>query len=287
MRKINLRSKISIMGIICLILAYGVWNWSENQINFLLSNSKSGLERMAQVKTSSSNVTRNHNGQLLWQDIGAGEVIYMGNAIQTEKDSSAEIILDEGENIFIGPESFVRFVRVGGRISLDLVEGKIEIKSPDTKFLESMRLKPKKSSNLVIKTPQGQLALNDASLKLQADKSEQQNVQKNFKVEVLSGTPELTTLLEKQVLAPPPEAEKIEVKAVDVEAKQTKSEVIPEAEVKPEQLAETPSEPVVEPPTSPAIERQPAEAIAPAPVAAPTTPLTAPKVKSIKVKEVE
>lgn len=275
------------MGIICLILAYGVWNWSENQINFLLSNSKSGLERMAQVKTSSSNVTRNHNGQLLWQDIGAGEVIYMGNAIQTEKDSSAEIILDEGENIFIGPESFVRFVRVGGRISLDLVEGKIEIKSPDTKFLESMRLKPKKSSNLVIKTPQGQLALNDASLKLQADKSEQQNVQKNFKVEVLSGTPELTTLLEKQVLAPPPEAEKIEVKAVDVEAKQTKSEVIPEAEVKPEQLAETPSEPVVEPPTSPAIERQPAEAIAPAPVAAPTTPLTAPKVKSIKVKEVE
>lgn len=277
MRKIGLRYKISIMGIMCLILAYGVWNWTENQINFLLSSTNSNLERMAQVKTSSHNVTRNHNGQLLWQDIGAGEVVYMGNAIQTEKNSAAEIILDEGESIAIGPESLVRFVRVGGKISLDLIEGIIEIKSPDIAALETMRLYTKKSSQLVIKTPQGQLALNNASLKLHANKNNQQNSENNFKIEVISGTPELTTLTEKKVLGPTAEAEKIEVKTIE----EAKPEIVTPREnaAVPENVMEQPEPEVAakpEPLVDPATERQPAQ-----------LPLTAPKVKSIKVMEAE
>ncbi len=237
-----------------MILAFFVWDWTENQIDFYLSRINSGLERMAQVQSKSNNVTRNHNGQLLWQDIDIGEVVYVGNSIQTEKNSSTEIILDGGEKIMIGSESLVRFVRADDKILLQLVEGKIEIKSPDLVLQKIMRLDKNKSKRLIIKTPQGSLALNDSRLKLQAEK----NNEKNFKIEVVSALSE------------------VEGAAAEKAKPVAELAAEPVAELAAEPVAELAAEPVAELAAEPAIERQPAKAL-----------LTAPRVKSIKVKEVE
>ena len=167
------------MGLICLILTFYIWKWTENRINFYLGQINTGLERIAQVKTKSNDVTRNHGGQLLWQDIDNGEILYIGNSIQTEKNSSTEIIFDDGEQILIGPESLVRFTRADDKISLQLVEGKIEIKSPDTEIQKDMRLTAKKPKRLFIATPKGRLEIKNADLKIQAKKG---NAAENFKI---------------------------------------------------------------------------------------------------------
>lgn len=213
MKKNKISRKILFMAGLCFLFAYGIWSWTEKQIQFHMGQINSGLEQVAQVQTKSNQVIRNQSGQLLWQDIDIGEAVYIGNSIQTEKQSSTEIIMNDGEKILIGPESLVRFSRSEDKISLQLVEGKMEIKTDEVAVQEIMRIEPKKSKKLVIKTPRGQLHINNANVKLKADK----NNENNFKVDVVAGTPELVTAeKEKEVLqVTTNENEKIDVFKVD------------------------------------------------------------------------
>lgn len=228
MTKIGFSKRIFLMGFICLILAFYVWKWTENRINFYLGKVNTGLERIAQIKTKSNEVTRNHRGQLLWQDIDNGETLYIGNSIQTEKNSSTEIIFDDGEQILIGPESLVRFTRADDKVSLQLVEGKIEVKSPDIEIQKDMRLPPKKTKRLFIATPKGRLDLKNSSVKIQAKKGDTAD---NFKVEVVKGAPELITdSNSKEVLEVSNNTEKIDV----VSVKEPPAEIIKTEETLPE-----------------------------------------------------
>lgn len=275
MSRIGLSGKILLMGITCLILAFFVWKWTDNRINFYLSQINSGLERIAQVKTKSNDVTRNHSGQLLWQGIDSGEIVYIGNSVQTEKNSSTEIIFDDGEQIMIGPESLVRFVRADNKISLQLVSGRIEINSADADVQQQMRLPAAKPKRLFVATPKGRLELNNSRLKLQA---KDDNSPQNFKVEVLSGEPELVTESEREVLKVSSEP-KIEV--LPVAEKPVVVDTPKTLEATPETLPAKPVEPVVEPTRAPT--EEPIEKIADKPEK-PPVPLKAPKVRSIKVE---
>lgn len=262
------------MGITCLILAFFVWRWTENKIHFYLSQINSGLERIAQVKTTTNDVTRNHSGQLLWQGIESGEIVYLGNSVQTEKNSFTEIIFDDGEQIVIGPESLVRFVRDDNKISLQLVSGKIEIKSPDAEIQQQMRLPAAKPKRLFVATPRGRLELNNSRIKIQ---NKDDNSPQSFNVEVVSGEPELINNKVREVLPVSQTSEKIEVIPVAEKPVLESPKVI---EATPEPVIEQASEPTTEPTREPA--QQP-EALATPPKA----PLTAPKVRSIKVEAVE
>lgn len=293
------------MGITCLIFVYFVWSWTESQINFYMSRINSGQERMAQVKTKNHSVTRNHGGQLLWQDIDVGEVVYLNNSIQTEKNSFTEILFDDGEKILIGPESLVRFIREEDKISLQLVDGKIEVKSPDKATQQTLRLDNKKPSRLVIKTPRGRLNLNNSDIKIQAVKDQKQN----FKIEVTRGSPTLTTATKKEILKVSKNSEPTEKivvvpnklltpsKVKSVEPKMVRPIVVTPKIIKPEPSA-TPAPvpisisspapvpvakpaPTMIPPPIPVIKRQPAS---PAKV---KNILAPPKVKSIKVRGVQ
>lgn len=278
------------------MLTFYVWRWTENRIHFYLGQINSGLERVAQVKSISNEVTRNHSGQLLWQEIESGEILYFGNSVQTQKESSAEIIFDDGEQILIGPESLVRFVREDSKISLLLVEGKIQIKSPSAEIQKEMRLTPKKSNRLFVSTPKGRLVLNNADLKIQIKKDAGLD---NFKIEVIEGAPELITATDKKILTAETESEKIQILPTAVKQSSvietaesqvitTKPQEAPIETSKKEEIttaienraatpqptpitAEAPPEP-----TKPTEQRQPARA-----------PLKAPKVKSIKVEAAE
>lgn len=245
-----------------MILAFYIWKWTENRINFYLGQINTGLERIAQVKTKSNDVTRNHQGQLLWQDIDNGEILYIGNSIQTEKNSSTQIIFDDGEQILIGPESLVRFTRADDKISLQLVEGKIEVKSPDTEIQKDMRLIAKKTRRLFIATPKGRLDIKNAAVKIQAKKG---SAADNFKVEVVNGAPELITETEKETLKVSTNTEKIDV----ISVKEPEVSVIKTEELIIE-TAKTEEQPVL---SETVDQRKPASA-----------PLKAPKVKSIKVE---
>ena len=258
------------MGFICLILALYVWKWTENRINFYLGQINSGLERIAQIKSKSNDVARNHSGQLLWQSIDAGEIVFIGNSIQTEKNSSTEIIFDDGEQILIGPESLVRFTRTDNKISLQLVEGKIEVKSQDAGIQKVMRLSSEKPKRLFIATPKGRLELNNSELRIQAKKSpDKPGESDTFKVEVVNGSPKLNTPTGIESVPLTPEAEKIEaikkIKPVEI----LQADIIQPEVAKPEEKTAA-----LEP--EPVLERKPAQ-----------VPLRAPKVKSIKVEAVE
>lgn len=265
------------MGLLCLLLIYFVRNWTEKRINFYLGQVNSGLERIAQIKTRTNDVTRNHTGQLLWQSIDSGEVVFIGNSIQTEKNSVAEIIFDDGEQITIGPHSLVRFVKSENKILMQLVSGKIEIKSPDAEFQKELGLPASQPKRLFVATPKGRLVLNNSNIRIESKNSKEPD---SFKIEVVSGAPELIRSGKIEVLQVSPPSEKIEILAPPkppvvvvpvVETPpppvETAAVVTPEPVVEaPAPVAETPA--VVEPPRQPAAQ----------------TPLKSPKVKSIKVE---
>lgn len=271
------------MGIICLILAFFIRNWTENRINFYLGQINSGSERIAQVKNRNNEVTRNHSGQLLWQSIDSGEVLYIGNSVQTEKNSSTEIIFDDGEQVVIGPESLVRFIRSENKILLELVSGKVEIKGADIEVEKNMRIPATQPKRLMIATPKGRLALNNSNIKIAAKDG---SSAADFKIQVVSGAPELINGPKIEVLKISTESEKIVVlPAAKPAAKPLEALIEPlptqEAQVelsKPieEKVLTVENTEPIQPKTETEPLRQPAQA-----------PLKSPKVKSIKVEAFE
>lgn len=260
------------MGIICLILTVAIRGWTEKRIGFYLGQINSGLERIAQVKTKTNDVTRNHTGQLLWQGIDSGEVLFIGNSIQTEKDSTTEIIFDDGEQITLGPESLVRFVRSENKILMQMISGRAEIKSSDAEIQKALGLPLVHTKRLFLATPKGRLVLNNSDIRIEAEKNSQ-----DFKIEVMKGAPELIKNGKIEVLKVSDLSERIEVmpeiKPAIVPAVVTPTAAlvpqpvpVPELQPEPPLAAEKPvADP--EPPRKPAL-----------------APLKAPKVKSIKVE---
>lgn len=249
------------MGIICLILTVAIRGWTEKRIGFYLGQINSGLERIAQVKTITNDVTRNHTGQLLWQGIDSGAVLFIGNSIQTEKNSTTEIIFDDGEQITIGPESLVRFVRSESKILMQMISGRAEIKSSDAEIQKALGLPLAHTKRLFLATPKGRLVLNNSDIRIEAKKSDpEKNSPENFKIEVIKGAPELIRSGKIEVLKVSDLSERIEVvpeikKTVNL----TRPQLPPVAAQKPVTDAEPPRQPAV-------------------------APLKAPKVKSIKVE---
>lgn len=275
MKKFGQSGKILIMGIICLILTLAIRGWTEKRIGFYLGQINSGLERIAQVKTITNDVTRNHTGQLLWQGIDSGEVLFIGNSIQTEKDSTTEIIFDDGEQIMLGPESLVRFVKSENKILMQMISGRAEIKSSDAEIQKALGLPLAHTKRLFLATPKGRLVLNNSDIRIKAEK----NSPENFKIEVMKGAPELIKNGKIEVLKVSDLSERIEVMP-EIKPAIVPAVVAPTAALEPESqqvpLPELQPEPPVaaeKPVADPEPPRKPALA-----------PLKAPKVKSIKVE---
>ena len=279
MKKFGQTGKIFIMGIICLILTFAIRNWTEKRIGFYLGQINSGLERIAQVKTITNDVTRNHTGQLLWQGIDSGEVLFIGNSVQTEKDSTTEIIFDDGEQITIGPESLVRFVKSENKILMQMISGKAEIKSSDAEIQKSLGLPKAHTKRLFLATPKGRLVLNNSDIRIEIKKSDPEN----FKIEVMKGAPELIRGTKIEVLKVSDLSERIEVVPELKKPVSMTRPPLPQATPLPV------SEPVITPtaaleptPEPPPVGKPVAE---PEPLRKPAlAPLKAPKVKSIKVE---
>lgn len=290
MKKFGHTRKILIMGIICLILTFAIRNWTEKRIAFYLGQINSGLERIAQVKTITNDVTRNHTGQLLWQGIDSGEVIFIGNSVQTEKESATEIIFDDGEQITLGPESLVRFVRSENKILMQMITGKAEIKTSDAEIQKTLGLPQAHPKRLFLATPKGRVVLNNSDIRIEAKQSDPEN----FKIEVLKGAPELIRNGKIEILKISDITERIEVVP---ELKKTVSLPRP---LLPQTVPLPVSEPVVTAPTAAlesAVTAPAATSAEPAPAPAEkavaetepprkpaAAPLKAPKVKSIKVE---
>lgn len=257
------------MGIICLILTFAIRDWTEKRIAFYLGQINSGLERIAQVKTKTNDVTRNHTGQLLWQGIDSGEVLFIGNSIQTEKNSTTEIIFDDGEQITLGPESLVRFVRAENKILMQMISGRAEIKSSDAEIQKALGLPLAHTKRLFLATPKGRLVLNNSDVRIHVEKNSQ-----DFKIEVMKGAPELIKSGKIEVLNVSDLSERIEV-VPEIKPVNQPAAVTPTAALEPQPMPQPVPPPVAAetPVTDPEPPRKPALA-----------PLKAPKVKSIKVE---
>ena len=271
MKRVGQTGRIIIMGIICLILTFAIRNWTERRIAYYIGQINSGLERIAQVKTITNDVTRNHSGQLLWQGIDSGEVLFIGNSLQTEKNSVTEIIFDDGEQITIGPESLVRFVKSENKILLQMVVGKIEIKSPNAEIQKALGLTTSRPKRLFVATPKGRLVLNNSDIRIEA----RENDPEKFKIEVIKGAPELFSGAKIEILKISDPSDRIEVIP---EIKKAASLARPPVL----QIPESAAIPVAVPATVPV--NEPAIATPAAPRKPAQVPLKAPKVKSIKVE---
>lgn len=285
MKKFGHTRKILLMGIVCLLLTFAIRNWTDKRIGFYLGQINSGLERIAQVKTITNDVTRNHSGQLLWQGIDSGEVLFIGNSVQTEKDSVTEIIFDDGEQITIGPDSLVRFVRSENKILMQMISGKAEIKTSDAEIQKALGLPVTHPKSLFLATPKGRLVLNNSDVRIEIEK----NNPENFKIDVIKGAPELVNNGKFEVLKVSDLSERIEVVPEIKKPVSLTRPVLPQAAPVPA------NEPVVAAPTA-ALEPQPTEN--PLPTTPPekpiaetesarkpaAAPLKAPKVKSIRVE---
>ena len=172
----NLRHTL-LVGLFCLFLALLVWYWTESRIQFYLSGSKNKVEKIGQIKTVNYNTLVNFSGQLIWQSIDQGDFVFDGNSLQTDKNSSTDIILNDGQQLTIGTNSLVRFIKEDGAVSLQLVEGQIELKS-DINFINSDQ-----SLQFFLKTPDGKINTKSSHIKVKLKS-------KDLKYEIVTGKPQ-------------------------------------------------------------------------------------------------
>jgi hypothetical protein len=183
----NLRN-ILLVGIFCILLAAAIWYWTELKIQFYLSGSKSQIERIGQIKYVNYDALLNFSGQLIWQKINDGDFIFTGNSLQTNQDSSTEIILEDGQQITIGTNSLVRFIKEDDSISLQLVEGKLEVKSEKNVLDLFNSNKNKKPLEFFVSTTKGRLKTKSANLRIEKKSKDSEEM----KFEIISGRPELS-----------------------------------------------------------------------------------------------
>lgn len=294
----NVRNTIFV-AMFCLLLASLVWYWTENKIQFYLSGSKNKVEKIGQIKNVNYDALVNFSGQLVWQPLDQGDFIFDGNSLQTDKNSSTEIILDDGQQLTIGTNSLVRFIKEDGGISLQLVEGQIELKG-DPKLAS-----PESSLKFFLKTPSGKVNTKSTHLKVEK-KSE------GFKYEIVSGKPQLLDS-EKPLISTKVSIEtktkevKNELPATNLIAPpqnpvvETNLPADPVAVAKPvnspagqqnSALVQQKFEPVEKPvenlpPQAPKVVRDPANEKRKTVKLPPKIPLTAPKIKRVDIKVVE
>ena len=262
--------------IICGAFALSIWQYTEWRIEKILSGTNRGLEKMAQVQKKNNTVKRNHQGQLLWQSLEAGEFIYVGNSVQTDVQSSSLIFLNSGEKVLIGPQSLVRFIKSDDQLTLQLIDGQLEVKMPEpaelSAGLAAATVSRAPRGRTVIETPRGKVKVKKSSLRLQVD----ENKPGETKIQVLSGTAEMVDATGTRELSLSDSAEKIIIPEVDSTEKTSQ---LPLQSLNPQPEAATER--------SPAENAQEVTPVAAAEAPPPPVELTAPKVKKIKVEVVE
>jgi len=262
--------------IICGAFALSIWQYTEWRIEKILSGTNRGLEKMAQVQKKNNTVKRNHQGQLLWQSLEAGEFIYVGNSVQTDVQSSSLIFLNSGEKVLIGPQSLVRFIKSDDQLTLQLIDGQLEVKMPEpaelSAGLAAATVSRAPRGRTVIETPRGKVKVKKSSLRLQVD----ENKPGETKIQVLSGTAEMVDATGTRELSQSDSAEKIIIPEVDSTEKTSQ---LPLQSLNPQPEAATER--------SPAENAQEVTPVAAAEAPPPPVELTAPKVKKIKVEVVE
>ena len=262
--------------IICGAFALSIWQYTEWRIEKILSGTNRGLEKMAQVQKKNNTVKRNHQGQLLWQSLEAGEFIYVGNSVQTDVQSSSLIFLNSGEKVLIGPQSLVRFIKSDDQLTLQLIDGQLEVKMPEPAELSAglavATVSRAPRGRTVIETPRGKVKVKKSSLRLQVD----ENKPGETKIQVLSGTAEMVDATGTRELSQSDSAEKIIIPEVDSTEKTSQ---LPLQSLNPQPEAATER--------SPAENAQEVTPVAAAEAPPPPVELTAPKVKKIKVEVVE
>lgn len=289
----NVRHAI-VVGLLCLLLAFAIWYWTESRMQFYLGGSKNKIEKIGQIRKVNYEALVNFSGQLIWQKLDEGDFVFDGNSLQTDKDSSTEIILDDGQQLTIGTNSLVRFIREDGAISLQLVEGQMEIKND--KSISDLLNAENKSLKILLKTPEGRISTKATHLKVEKRS-------KDLKFEVLSGKPQNLDsekpLVSSKVTI---ETKTVEIKkelAQSLPVMQTPLPVETQAPAIAKPASPLPEQIVVEKPVE-KLQPQPAEKMVRAPALTPQAlpkkkflklpgkvPLAAPKIKRVDVKVVE
>ena len=138
-----------------------LWMFLENQKKSMMATNKKADEIIGHIYKLNNDSLKNDSREIFWSDLIAHELIYFGDAIQTQNKSTVLIKLTNHQILTIEPETLIRFNKKDDDISLDLVQGEVKlteaIDSPMTDSLEPENTdKPKlQNKRIFVKTPKG------------------------------------------------------------------------------------------------------------------------------------
>ncbi len=136
-------------------LLFGLlWGYLENKKNRMMASTQKRDSVIGQIHKLKNESLKNDSREIFWSELKRHELIYFGDAIQTQIKSSVQIKLSNQQILVIEPETLVRFNKKDDDISLDLLQGEINIAETldEDKQTPSQTLSDKK---IFIKTPNG------------------------------------------------------------------------------------------------------------------------------------
>lgn len=121
------RFKIFIFFAIVTLLFSLLWGYLENKKNRMMASIQKKDSIIGQIYKLNNESLKNDSREIFWSELKRNELIYFGDAIQTQIKSTVQIKLSNHQILVIEPETLVRFNKKDDDISLDLLQGEIKI----------------------------------------------------------------------------------------------------------------------------------------------------------------
>ena len=113
----------SLIGVVCLYLLF------VNPIEFDPFPKKI-TEKMpaGEVKIKSNRLVRKSSGEFSWKELIEKQIIYFNDRLFTNDNSSANIVLDEGDEIVMGPNTLIEVAKQENSQEISFFKGKARLK---------------------------------------------------------------------------------------------------------------------------------------------------------------
>ena len=112
---------VSLMTLCLLLLAVSLYFFFQN--DGLQSGPRKEMSTIGQISNTHNDVRRRINSGFSWSTIGGSEKIYEGDSIFTGEDSDASVVLENGAQLHVDPQSMVVVKTQGSGLRLDLQYG--------------------------------------------------------------------------------------------------------------------------------------------------------------------
>lgn len=129
-------SENAAIGFFGLLLAVSLYTLSSDTLLLsFVSEISTGLDSMAEVRSKTGYASRKTVLDSLWLPMSLNQKIFKGDSLFTESESTLAIKLNETANLFVEPNSFLRFREVDGKPLIRLSRGIVKAEVTDEQII--------------------------------------------------------------------------------------------------------------------------------------------------------